>query len=250
MRVFGGLAVLFALATIGWGCFSLRRCAGTAHVPLDDDLARSSTASIWTAGDADVTIVPDATDQIVVDTTVQRGLQHADTEAFERDGALVVRSVCHGPFGWTCSVSMTIHVPTEVDVVGHLGDGYLTDRGTHGVVQVSTGDGDIDLDGIEGAVKLQTGDGDVQIYGLVAPDVQVSTGDGDMDVELASSPNSITLHSGDGDVDVCLPRTTPPYAVTSHLGNGSLDNQLATDPGADRTLHVTTGDGDALLHLC
>ncbi len=249
MRAFGGLAVLFALATIGWGCFTLldglalRTYRSTTSLPIVHRVELE-------AGDADVTIVPDATDRIVIDRSVRRGLQHADTQVFERDGTLVVRSECHGPFGWTCSVAMTIHVPVDFDVVGHLGDGNLSVRGTHGLVQVSSGDGDIQLDGVAGPVQLHSGDGNVQIYGLVTPRVQVSSGDGDMDVELASSPGVIALHSGDGNVDVCLPRATPPYAVSTHLGNGSLDNQLPTDPGAARTLTVTTGDGDALLHLC
>jgi Putative adhesin len=249
MRVFGGLAIAFALVTVSWGCFSLidslaiRTYRSTTTLPIAHRIDLQ-------AGDADVTIVPDASNQIVVDRTVRRGLQRADAQAFERDGALIIDGGCHGPFGWTCSVSITIHVPVDVDVVGSVGDGNMSDRGTHGLVQVTSSDGDIYLDHVEGAVRLQTADGNVQVYGLVAPDVQASSGDGDMDVELASSPDSITVHSGDGDVDVCLPRATPPYAVTTRQGDGSLDNQLPTDPGADRRLIVTTGDGDALLHFC
>jgi hypothetical protein len=249
MRAFGVLAVLFALATVGWGCFSLidalalRSYHSTTTLPIVHRVDLE-------AADADVTIVPDATAQIVIDRTARRGLQRADMQAFERNGTLIVRGGCGGPFGWTCSVSMTIHVPTDFDVVGHLGDGNLSDRGTHGLVQVSTGDGNIELDHVEGAVQLHSGDGEVQIYGLVAPSVQVTSGDGDMDVQLASSPDAIALHSGDGNVDVCLPQSTPPYAVTTRLGGGNLNNQLPTEPGAGHTLTVTSGNGDALLHLC
>ena len=202
------------------------------------------------SGDADVTIVPDATNHIVVDRTIVRGLRQADTRAFERDGTLTVNGGCHGWRGSHCTVSITIHVPIDVDVTGRLGDGNLMVRGTKGLVQVSSSDGDIQLDRVTGPVELHSGDGDVQIYALTAPTVQVSSGDGDMDVQLASPPGTIALHSGDGDVDVCLPRSTPPYAVTSHLGDGNLDNQLPSDPSAVRTLSIITGDGDARLHLC
>jgi hypothetical protein len=249
MRIFGVAAVLFALATVAWGCYSLidelalRTYHSTATLPIVHRVELQ-------AGDADVRIVPDATDHIVVDRTIQRGLRRADSRTYERDGVLIVQGGCHGPFGWRCSMSITIHVPTQFEVVGRLGDGNLTDLGTHGLVQVSSSDGDIDLDGVVGAVQLHSGDGQVQIYALTAPTVQVTSGDGDMDVELASSPGSVALHSGDGNVDVCLPRTTSPYAVTTHTGDGTLDNQIPTDPGADLTMAITTGDGDALLHLC
>lgn len=249
MRVFGVLAVVFALAVVAWGCWSLvdllalRTYHSTTTLPIVHLVELR-------ADDADVTLIPDATGRIVVERTIERGLRHADAQALERDGRLVVSGGCRGPFGWHCSVSFTIHVPTDVDVIGQLRDGNLSDQGTHGSVQVSSGDGDLDLDGVDGTVVLHTGDGDVHVEALTASSVTASSGDGDLDIELASPPASVALHSGDGDVDVCLPRSTPPYAVNAHTGDGSLNNQIPSDPGAPRTMTVTTGDGDAVLHLC
>ena len=249
MRVFGVLAVAFALVTVTWGCWSLvdvlalRTYRSTSTLPIVHVVELR-------ANDAEVTLIPDATDHIVVQRTIQRGLRRADAQAVERDGRLVVSGGCGRPFGWHCAVSFTIHVPIDVDVVGQLRDGTLHDRGTHGSVRIGSGDGNIDLDDVEGPVALHSGDGDVHLRALTAPSVAVTSGDGSIDVRLAGSPATVTLRAGDGDVDVCLPRSTPPYAVTAHTGDGSLTNQIPSVPGSPRTMTVTTGAGDAWLHLC
>ena len=248
MRAFAVLAVLWALATIGWGCYLLidllaqRTYHSTASYPV--------VATLDLETSSDVTLVPDATDRIVVDRTVHRGLHESDYSATETDGVLTVHGGCRPAFSGLCSTSLTIHVPTDIDVRGYLGDGSLTADDVRGSFDVGTGDGGVHLTGVTGAVRVHTGDGDVDLVAIRAPSVQVATGDGSTSLQLDDTPSSIQLSSGDGDVDVCLPATTPPYAVTDHHGDGGFDDHLPTDPRAARTLVVSTGDGSATLRLC
>jgi hypothetical protein len=249
MRAFGVLAVMGALLVVGWGCFALvdlmalRTYHETASYPVVGALDLH-------LGDGDVILIPDAGDRIVVDRTIRRGLRPAAFGASEQSGTLVVDGGCGDRFGLYCSMSTTIHVPPDLVIRGRLGDGTFSARGITGGLQVTTGDGDVHLSQMTGPVRLSTGDGDVDATGLAATTANVSTGDGDVHLEFATSPRSIRLDTGDGDVQVCLPPGAPPYAMTTHRGDGSLDNEVPSDPSAPRTMVVSTGDGDVSLRLC
>jgi DUF4097 and DUF4098 domain-containing protein YvlB len=249
MRAFAVLAVLFAVLTIAWTCFTVvdllarRTYRTTASYPVVGVLDLQT-------GDADVTIVPDATARIVVDRTVRRGLVRVADHDVERDGTLVIDDGCHRIFSWSCSMAITIHTPVQLTVQGRLGDGDFHDQGTSGALTLSTGDGDIDLTRVTGAVTLHTGDGDITAHALTSPAVSISSGDGDLSLELANAPQQIRIDTGDGDVDACLPADTPPYLVTTQTGDGQLDNQVPTSPSSDHVLAVSAGDGDIHLRLC
>jgi hypothetical protein len=249
MRVFAVVGVLFALVAVGWACFSLVDLMAQRTYHTSSSYPTVATLDLQ-SGDADVTVVPDGTDRIVVDRTIHRGLDRVAIDDVEQGGELIIRSSCHQTFTGHCSMSITIHTPSQIAVIGHLHDGNFDDRGTTGPVQVSSGDGDVDLTGVTGPVVLHSGDGDVTVHGLDAPSVDISSGDGDLSLSLANAPGTVHVATGDGDADVCLPRTSPSYAVDAHTGNGSLDNQIPSDPSADRHLTLTTGDGDATLRLC
>ncbi len=249
MRAFAVLAVLFSLLAIAWACFTLIDTLALRTYHTTRTFPAVATLDLRT-GDADVTIIPDATHQIVVDRTVRRGLvQVADHDAVHGN-QLVLGDGCRRPFSWHCEMSITIHTPKQIDVIGTVGDGNVVDHGTNGRVELSAGDGDISLSGVTGQVGIDGGDGDVTMVGLRAPAVSVSIGDGDLTLALANSPKQIRIQAGDGDVDACLPGDTPPYAVTTHNGSGQLRDQIPTSPTAGRGLAVSAGDGDINLHLC
>ena len=249
MRVFAVLAVVFALSTVAWGCWSLvdvmalRTYHTTTSFPIVDHLELH-------VRDADVTLVPDATDRIVVDRTVRRGLRTATYSAHEQDGTLVLRDGCHFGMGIGCSTSLTVHVPIAMSVSGSMGDGSFSARGLVGGVQLTTADGDVHLQAMNGSVTLHSGDGELVIGDQRAPAVSISSGDGDIHLILANSPSSVHLSTGDGDVNLCLPHGTGPYAVTTQHGSGNLEDEVPSDPRAADTLTVSAGDGDLALLLC
>jgi Putative adhesin len=250
MRVFTVAAVVFSVVAIGWSCFTLVDLLALRTYHSSQAFPAVGTIDLQT-GDAEVTVVPDATGgQILVDRVVHRGLVRVNDGDHVQGGRLVVVDGCRRAFSWHCSMSITIHTPRQIDLVGSVGDGDLHDRGTSGEVDLSGGDGDITLSQVTGEVSLHVGDGDITTQGLRAPTVSISSGDGDVNLNLANSPQRVSIHSGDGDIDACLPADTASYAVTTDTGDGSVSNQIPTSPIAAKTMTIQSGDGDVTLHLC
>ena len=73
MRAFAVLAVLFAVLAVAWTCFTAVDLLARRTYHTTDSYPVVGALDLQT-GDANVTIVPDATDRIVVDRTVRRGL--------------------------------------------------------------------------------------------------------------------------------------------------------------------------------
>jgi hypothetical protein len=201
-------------------------------------------------GDANVDVVPGGSDRIVVDVETRRGLQQQDFHAAVRDDALVMTGGCQRYLGLLCHTTITVHAPPQIAIRGHVLDGDVTARGIEGPIDLDAGDGQMSFGGTTGPVRMHSGDGDVDLSDLATDSLVLRMGDGNLRASLVTSPTSINVQSGDGDIDLCLPPSAPPYAVTVHHGNGTLDNRLPTDPQASRTLVVDAGDGDITLRRC
>jgi hypothetical protein len=248
-RVFGVLAVIVALATIGYGSLALldqlaqRTYRSTASYPL-------TTKLVLQVGNADVHVVADAGDRIIVSRTIRRGFAHAHSASSVRGGDLVVDDGCDERSMFPCTMTTTIHVPRHIDTSGHVGEGSLSIEGVTGSLDLSSGDGDVSVDTVNGPLRLDSGDGDVDLRNVSAPTAAISTGDGDVRVDFTTAPESVLLTTGDGDVDVCLPPDTPAYAVSTHSGDGDVVNRIPSNPSSSRTLQLSSGDGDVSLRLC
>jgi len=229
--VFVILAVGLALVTIGWGCASVVAALGirtyhsTTSFPITDDL-------VIRGGDGSITLIADATDEIVVDATVRHGLGGAHPVASEQTDGLVLDGGCTSVFNTFCSVTFTVHVPRHLNLRGSVGDGSLTARGLVGTVAFSVGDGRVDLQEMD------------------ADSVDLSAGDGSIHVGLVSAPQSIHVVTGDGSGSVCLPSSTPSYAVILHKGDGSIHVDVPNDSRSSRTMALSTGDGSISARLC
>jgi hypothetical protein len=246
-KVVVGAGVLFALVSVGYGCLVLVNLLGqrtyhsTRHFPITHEL-------VLDGGDENVTIVPDATDQVVVQQTVLRGIQHTHgSDHVDATGALHLGVKCPPWVPTTCNIHTTVHVPVDLDVRGSLGDGDLHATGLTGSFHLSAGDGSIELVRHVGDVWLHSGDGSVRLTELRARQVAVSTGDGSVSIDLAEPPDSVVLRSGDGSVNLAVPDDGTAYAVTTSTGDGSVHDDLANDPRASRHIDVHTGDGS--VHL-
>ena len=144
-------------------------------------------------GDANVTIVPDATDRIVVDRTVRRGLVRVVDHDMERDGTLVIDDGCHRIFSWTCSMSITIHMPVQLTIQGAWPTATSTTAGPLALLRLSTGDGDIDLDAGDRRRHLHTGDGDIAIHALTSPAVSMAPATATWPSSWPTSPQQIRI---------------------------------------------------------
>jgi hypothetical protein len=229
--LFAILAVGLAIVTIGYGVASivnalaLRTYHETLTFPLVDDL-------VLRAGDADITLIADATDEITVDYRVRRGLSDARPAAELQDGDLVLDGGCRSLFDSFCSVEMTVHVPPRINLHGGLEDGSLRGSGLVGTVDLGVADGWIDLDDLD------------------ADSVDMSVADGHAEISLIDAPASIRVRSADGTATVCLPADAPPYAVTVDQADGSVRVEVPDDPRSSRPMVLSTADGGITARFC
>jgi hypothetical protein len=249
MRVFGVLAILLALVTVGWFVVVLLDFATVRTYRTTSSYPVVSTLELRT-GDADVHVVPDSPNRIVVDVDTRHGLQHQNFRAGIQGDALVLTGGCQQFFGFLCHTTVTVHGPAQLAINGDIRDGEVSANGIAGAVDLAAGDGDLSFSHTSGPMQIRNGDGDVDLFELSTDSLLLRMGDGDLEASLTNSPRSIRVQAGDGDLNVCLPRSAPPYAVTVHHGDGSLTKEIPSDPRVSRTLVVDAGDGDITLRLC
>ncbi|MGZ4710935.1 MAG: hypothetical protein ACXWBN_19525 [Acidimicrobiales bacterium] len=224
-------AVLVTLLTLAYGVvfivnvLAIRTYHSTTTFPLTDTL-------VLKGGDSRITLVADATDEIVVDATVRRGLVDARSVATMDGDELVLDGGCRSPFASFCSVTLTVHVPRHLSLRGGISDGSLT------------------ADGLIGPVSLSVADGRVDLANMDADTVDLAVVDGRVDLGLVSSPQSIRVRTADGRASVCLPEAAPAYAVTEHEADGAVRVDVPDDPRSSRPMDLSTADGSISVAFC
>jgi len=139
------------------------------------------------------------------------------------NGVLTLANTGCGHDSSTCDVAYQVAVPAGLDVHLDSDGGTVRLRGTPDSLSVTSGGGTV------------TGDA------LTAPAVDVNSGGGTTSLAFTSPPSTLDVASHGGDATLHLP--AGPYALTAAAGGGSTHTDLATDPTAARTVHVSTGGG-------
>ena len=183
-------------------------------------------------GDSRITLVADATDEVIVESSVRRGLVDPPAVATCRatsSCSTVAAPRCSTSF---CSVDAHRARAPAPQPAGGIEDGSLTARGLIGSVRVSVADGRVDLADMD------------------ADTVDLSIGDGSARLRLVNAPQSVSVRTGDGRGSVCIPSTSPSYAVTVHKADGSVRVDVASDARSSRPMTLTTGDGSVAAGFC
>ncbi len=201
--LFSVLAVGVTLATMAYGVVSLvnvlavRTYRTTTSFPLTDTL-------VLKGGNSRITLVADATDAIVVEASVRRGIIDPPALASVRGDELVLDGSCAQVLTSFCSVELTVHVPEHLNLRGGVDDGSLQASGLIGSVDVSIGDGWADLTDFDAdTVDLSTADGQHRRSAW-------STRPGRSACALPTVPSL-----------AAYPVASPTYSVTASSGDGS-----------------------------
>ena len=229
--LFAVLAIGITLVSVAYGVASVvnvlavRTYHTTTSFPLTDTL-------VLRGGDSRITLVADATDEIVVEASVRRGIVDPPVVASMRGDELVLDGSCAQVFTSFCLVTLTVHVPQHLSLRGGLDDGTLTANGLIGPVALSIGDGWADLTDFD------------------ADTVDLSVVDGHAEISLVDAPESIRLRSGDGTASICLPQDAPAYAAAVSKADGSVRVEVPVDPRSSRPMDLSTVDGGISARLC
>jgi len=121
--------------------------------------------------------------------------------------------------------------------------GTLTLNGVRGPLRADTGGGSLTAQDMgRAATSVTTDGGNADIEFAAAPaNASVSTGGGGAQLEFAVPPQAVTLNTDGGPALVTVPGG--PYALTTGTGGGPQIIAIATDPGAARSISVTTDGG-------
>jgi Putative adhesin len=181
---------ILSFVVLGWGT------AQTVSLMSRDRFTETATfdASGITGlevdnGLGDVEVLVGGRDEVVVDTSVDAGLQPPDRDVRVVGDTVVVRGSCDGVWTVWCSVEHSALVPTGIEV------------------QVFSGDGDVRIEGDLGRISVVANEGDVEIRvpGRMAYAVDAVSVDGEVAVEVPTDPSAgrvIYVRVDEGDVSI------------------------------------------------
>lgn len=236
------VAGVFAL-----GGLALAGC--DANIGLDGTAKQSSRGFTAPDGaltllvDNDVAVVPGKAGRL----TVQRWLTGKATQRAEwtlHGDTLTLTAPCHG-MSVNCGARYRVAVPPDLAlrVSTHYGD--VSVRGMTNGVDVDGTNGDIDLSGDSGAIRIASAYGDVSGERLGSTDVLARSQNGDVRLSFATTPKRVGVTSTYGDVDLAVPKGS--YHVATRTRYGDVRSAVSDDPASDRSLAVSSDNGDVVV---
>jgi hypothetical protein len=252
MTVWGGLGL------VGW-------TVGSVHRSEHHVLRGAVTEVRIDAGAGDVTLVPSAGHDVVVDSRAHGTLWLPKLLTRIDGNHVTVRGECHIVVFGSCGASFVVHVPQGLAVNVKTASGDVRAGGLSGPVnlQVSSGDvdvtalsggttahvssGDISARALSGQVVLETSSGDVSSFALTPGFVEAHASSGDVDVDLAKVPRGVNASSSSGDVMISVPRGPAAYDAQVDTSSGDHHIGVHTDSTAARRLRAVTSSGDVTI---
>lgn len=229
---------LIAVVVIAWTAF-----AALSVIARQQSTAASSYPGVHTvtvdAGAADVTVTGVPGDTVHLDQKVQWSFRRPTTSVNRTGDQLAVRARCPIEVAWSCSVHLTLHVPTGTRVDVRSDSGNIVVTSLRAGIVARTGSGDVRVEDVVGKVTARSDDGDVTVENSRADRVDASSSSGDVSVRLDSSPTNVRATSDDGDVLVLVPdQAGIAYRVDDNQGVS-----VRIDPSAIRQISAHSSSG-------
>jgi DUF4097 and DUF4098 domain-containing protein YvlB len=246
---------LLAGVVVAGGIFAAAFTAGPARA---DDWSKAYTihgrADLRVGtDDGDVTIISSDQKQIDARVTTAGYKIGANEVRIEesQNGDHVTLNVKLPHFNWSFwggrhhSVHIEIHVPRELDLDVHTGDGNVSAQAMAGRIRIDTGDGHVNATGLKGEVSMHSGDGHITASGLDGS-LTVDTGDGHITVD--GRFDALNLKTGDGNIEArVMNGSKVANSWRLHSGDGRINVSLPADLNAELEAH--TGDGHITLDV-
>lgn len=233
VRLLGGVAAAaVAVGTLG-GCGLL---PGTDFE--DETVVKDEITSVRLAnGDGALTLNghKDTKQTLVArEVTYRLGSKPGASHKVE-DGVLVLEGC-----GRYCTVHYTVDLPAGLSIEGKTSNGSLTLSAMESV-DVRTSNGPIRLKDITGDVEAKTSNGRVEGSGLGGKRVRVESSNGPMNLTV-DDPREVRIKSSNGRIDLAVPAGK--YDVSADTSNGDKDIGVDTAETSDRSIELSTSNGD------
>jgi putative adhesin len=218
-----------ALATIGYGAFSIVSAIGLTHYSQTYLVVPHSQVLNVKADEGGVRLQPSPDSNVHIVSKGVYALKIPKVEATSTASSLTIKGSCPLSGAAICSQTITIQVPAAFTITA------------------SSNGGDVHATGLTGRLTLTSSAGDVDGNDLGSTDVTASSSGGDVDLRFATVPQRVEASSSAGDVSLRLPDSV--YAVEAQTSAGDTVVKVPTDPRSTRTVHAHSSAGDVAVRL-
>ena len=238
------IGLLIAVVSVAWATFAAITVSARQEASESTTYSGVQRLTVDT-DDADVALTAASGDVTRVDQRVQWSFRRPTVSVAYNGNQLIIRSHCPFQLVWSCSVRLTVELPSATAVDVHTGSGNIAVAGLTAGATLTTSDGNVKTTGVLGNLTLRSSNGDVTATDTRSDHVDASSSDGSVRVDLASSATEVRATSSNGNVTVLVPdQPGVAYQVNSHTGNGSQTVSVRTDPSSPKHITARSGDGD------
>ena len=239
---------VLTIGAFGWGTFNVV------------DLLAHEVRTVTEVVDADgvsmididnsngrVVVTGTDTDEITIVARVSDGLRATGNSYRVVDDRLEIRGTCPLLGSMWCSVDYRIEVPADVDLDIDVDDDRVEVVDMRGALTIDNDNGSIDIRGADGPLRATTDNGSIDATGVRSATVFADSDNGSVEIVMATPPQQLEASTDNGSVTVVLPDTPDAYAVDADTDNGSVRNDVRTDPASSRTITLSSDNGNVTV---
>ncbi len=239
---------VLTVAAFGWGTFNVV------------DLLAHEVRTVTEVVDADgvsmididnsngrVVVTGTDTDEITIVARVSDGLRATGNSYRLVDDRLEIRGTCPSFGSMWCSVDYRIEVPADVDLDIDVDDNRVEVVDMRGALTIDNDNGSIDIRGADGPLRATTDNGSIDATGVRSATVFADSDNGSVEIVMTTPPQQLEASTDNGSVTVVLPNTPDAYAVDAVTDNGSVRNDVRTDPASSRTITLSSDNGNVTV---
>jgi len=227
------------------------RSFALALVVLGAAACGGSAQEITTFDDVPTEIVIDtATGNIIINADVPiAGVQiESDVSGTEIssqlvDGVLTISDDCGGD---GCNVNYFIQMRGDLSVQVTTVSGSIAVSDINGDVALVSETGAITVNAVTGSAVVTTNEANIIATRMASALAEFRADIGNIDVTFDQPVEALVAVTNVGDVTAQLPDGS--YAIEATTENGSTDLTFESDPGSDKSVSLTTGDGDITVY--
>ncbi len=187
------------------------------------------------------------TDEITIVARVSEGLRATGHSNRVVDDRLEIRGTCPVLGSMWCSVTYRIEVPADVELDIDADNDRVEVVDMRGALTIDNDNGSIDIRRADGPLRATTDNGSIDATGIRSATVFADSDNGSVEITMATPPLQLEASTDNGNVTVVLPDTPDAYAVNAGSDNGSVRNDVRTDPASSRTITLSSDNGNVTL---
>ncbi len=239
---------VLTIGAFGWGAFNIVDLL--AHeVRTVTEVVDAEGVSVIDIDNTNgrVIVTGTETDEITIVARISDGLRATGNSSRVVGDRLEIRATCPLFGSMWCAVDYQIEVPAGIDLDINADDGRVEVVDVSGALTIDDDNGSIDIRGADGPLRATTDNGSVHATGVRSETVSVDSDNGSVEIVMVTPPRALEATTDNGRVDVVLPDTPDAYAVDIDTDNGSVRNDVRTDPTSSRTITVSSDNGSVTV---